>query len=68
MSELQDAWEEVHDALPTSWNVRKPSYNARAPSYEVLARPFEWKFTRADLTRLLERLATRDANRLSQAA
>ena len=28
-------------------------------SYEVLARPFEWKFTRADLARLLERLASR---------
>ena len=27
--------------------------------YEGLARPFEWKFTRADLTRLLERLAAR---------
>ena len=27
--------------------------------YEVLARPFEWKFTRADLARLLERLAAR---------
>ncbi len=36
--------------------------------YEVLALPFEWKFTRADLTRLLERLAIRDAGRLSEAA
>jgi hypothetical protein len=36
--------------------------------YEILAAPFEWKFTRADLTRLLERLATRDAGRLSEAA
>jgi hypothetical protein len=27
--------------------------------YEVLARPFEWKFTRADLDTLLERLPTR---------
>jgi hypothetical protein len=27
-------------------------------SYEILARPFEWKFTRADLTTLLARLAT----------
>ena len=36
--------------------------------YEILAQPFEWKFTRADLTRLLERLATRDAGRLSEAA
>lgn len=36
--------------------------------YEVLAQPFEWKFTRADLTKLLDRLATRDVNRLSEAA
>lgn len=36
--------------------------------YEVLAEPFEWKFTRADLARLLERLAIRDASRLSEAA
>lgn len=36
--------------------------------YEALAQPFEWKFTRADLTKLLERLATRDAGRLSEAA
>jgi len=28
-------------------------------SYELLAAPFEWKFTRADLARLLERLAAR---------
>ena len=27
--------------------------------YEVLAQPFEWKFTRADLDTLLERLSTR---------
>jgi hypothetical protein len=27
--------------------------------YEVLARPFEWKFTRADLNALLQRLAAR---------
>jgi len=27
--------------------------------YEILARPFEWKFTRADLNALLERLAAR---------
>ncbi len=36
--------------------------------YEALAQPFQWKFTRADLARLLERLATRDAGRLSEAA
>jgi hypothetical protein len=29
-------------------------------AYEVLARPFEWKFTRAHLARLLDRLASRD--------
>lgn len=28
-------------------------------SYEVLARPFDWRFTRADLAKLLERLAAR---------
>lgn len=36
--------------------------------YEALARPFEWKFTRADLNRLLDRLATRDVDRLTEAA
>ena len=36
--------------------------------YEALAQPFQWKFTRADLARLLERLATRDSGRLSEAA
>jgi hypothetical protein len=29
--------------------------------YEAIARPFEWRFTRADLARLLERCADRDA-------
>jgi hypothetical protein len=36
--------------------------------YEVLAQPFEWKFTRADLTKLLERLASRGPDRLPEAA
>ena len=36
--------------------------------YEDLARPFEWKFTRADLTRLLERLTAQGSCRLSEAA
>ena len=36
--------------------------------YETLAQPFQWKFTRADLTRLVERLATQDSGRLSEAA
>ena len=36
--------------------------------YEDLAQPFEWKFTGADLTRLLERLAIRGSGRLSKAA
>ena len=36
--------------------------------YEALAQPFQWKFTRADLTRLVERLATQDSGRLSEAA
>lgn len=37
-------------------------------NYEILARPFEWRFTRADLTRLLERHAAQDSGRLSEAA
>jgi len=36
--------------------------------YEVLAEPFEWKFTRADLSRLLGRLAEKDAGSLAAAA
>ena len=28
--------------------------------YEQTARPFEWKFTRSDLAKLLERLAEKD--------
>jgi len=36
--------------------------------YEVLAAPFEWKFTRADLNTLLERLAGRSRALLPEAA
>ncbi|MGH3904063.1 MAG: transposase [Pseudonocardiaceae bacterium] len=36
--------------------------------YERLAKPFEWKFTRADLTKLLERMALRDSGLLLAAA
>jgi hypothetical protein len=36
--------------------------------YEILARPFEWKFTRADLSRLLERLEQKSSGRLREAA
>lgn len=36
--------------------------------YECLAQPFEWKFTRADLTRLLDRLALEESSRLPEAA
>ena len=36
--------------------------------YERRATPFEWRFTRADLTRLLGRLAQRDASSLAPAA
>jgi len=36
--------------------------------YEILAAPFEWKFTRADLTGLLERLALRSTDPLPEAA
>lgn len=36
--------------------------------YERRAMPFEWRFTRADLNRLLGRLAQRDASSLAPAA
>ena len=36
--------------------------------YEILAQPFEWKFTRADLTRFVERLAVRGCGPLQKAA
>ncbi len=36
--------------------------------YEILAQPFEWKFTRADLCKLLERLAVRASSPLQEAA
>jgi len=36
--------------------------------YEQLAQPFEWKFTRADLARLLARLALKEAGRRLEAA
>ncbi len=37
-------------------------------SYEILAQPFEWKLTRADLARLLERLEQKTSGRLREAA
>ncbi len=36
--------------------------------YEILAQPFEWKFTRADLAKLLERLVARDSGPSARAA
>ena len=36
--------------------------------YEILAQPFEWKFTRADLAKLLERLALNGTDPLSETA
>ena len=36
--------------------------------YEALAQPFQWKFTRADLTKLLDRLAVRGAGPVQKAA
>jgi hypothetical protein len=36
--------------------------------YEHLAQPFEWRFIRADLARLLERLALKDSGQLRAAA
>jgi len=37
-------------------------------NYELLAQPFEWKFTRANLAKLLERLASKERERLAMAA
>ncbi len=37
-------------------------------AYERLATPFEWRFTRADLSRLLGRLGQCDATSLAPAA
>jgi hypothetical protein len=36
--------------------------------YEALAKPFEWKFTRADLAKLLERLASKHLDQRAVAA
>jgi hypothetical protein len=36
--------------------------------YEVIAEPFEWKFTRQDLAKLLDKIPTRSADRLRAAA
>ena len=36
--------------------------------YEGLAQPFEWRFTRADLSKLLDRLAVRGCGPLQKAA
>jgi hypothetical protein len=36
--------------------------------YQVMARPFAWKFTRADLAKLLQRLASKDHGQLLGAA
>ncbi len=36
--------------------------------YEILAKPIEWKFTRADLAKLLQRLASKDNGQLPDAA
>ncbi len=36
--------------------------------YEVLAKPFEWRFTRADLAKLLERLASKNLDQRAVAA
>lgn len=36
--------------------------------YEVMAKPFEWKFTRTDLAKLLQRLRSRNPAQLADAA
>ncbi len=43
----------------------QPSFQS---SYQILAQPFEWKFTRADLARLLEHLEQKTSGRLREAA
>ena len=35
--------------------------------YEVIAEPFEWKFTRRDLAKLLDKIPTRSTDRLRAA-
>jgi len=37
-------------------------------AYEAMAKPFEWKFTRADLKALLKRLAAKEVSELGKAA
>ncbi len=49
----------------------KPSKNGSAASPATIAKPFEWKFTRADLDSLLDRIdraRARDKTRLVKAA
>jgi hypothetical protein len=42
-----------------------PAFQA---GYELMAQPFEWKFTRADLKKLLARLAAHQNQRRGQPA
>jgi hypothetical protein len=52
--------------LPAAWGVERLAANVLAFQVhrEVLTRPFEWKLTRADLARLLERLTIRGSGRV----
>ncbi len=36
-SELEDAWNAVHGALPTGWSVMRPSYHVETRQWHVFA-------------------------------
>jgi hypothetical protein len=37
MSELEDAWAAVHDALPAGWHVNRPEYHVETDRWHVFA-------------------------------
>ena len=37
MTELEDAWTAVHDALPAGWDVMRPSYHVEDRRWHVFA-------------------------------
>ena len=37
MSELEEAWAEVHDALPAGWEVMRPNYHVEDRRWHVFA-------------------------------
>jgi hypothetical protein len=52
----------------TSLNDLAANILAFQAYYEVMAQPFQWKFTRADLAKLLQRLASKNRGQLPGAA